>query len=723
MSSRLGLAVPRMSPIVQLALISFAALYFEMIIIRWLASDIRVFAYFKNLPLLAAFLGLGLGCVRGRQRPVVLVPALCLLFASVVALADPLGLVHIRIPQADDFKFFGDANVSGTLGQPAELLLVKFLVVVFGLSLLVVELFAGLGERLGSLFDAQPPMRAYAVNLAASLAGIWAFALVSWLGWPPVAWFALGLVALLPFLGRRPVPLAVAAATLVVIGLAPGASRWSPYHRIDVTPYLASSVAGEPDPAGYDLRVNHDVLETGYNLGDAFVRDHPDPMLESWQFVYDAPYRFAQPESVLVVGAGLGNDVAAALRQGAARVDAVEIDPAILELGRELHPEQPYTAPGVRLIADDARSWFARSADRYDMVVFGLLDSHTLLSSMSSLRLDNYVYTRESLQQARALVAPGGHLALTISIIPVEQGGQAWIASRLFQLITETFGEEPVTVNLPERFAILYVVGPGADARLATDSALAARQIDPAQLRAPVTPTTDDWPFIYLRERSVPLYPYGLMLVLLFVAGSGLVLLTLRATPPPSGARGRGLDVPLFLLGAGFMLVEVKSITQLSLLFGSTWIVNALAISAILALALLANQYVMRRQPRHLGLLYGLLLMALVVDYLVPLGALGGQIAAVKALAGSLLPVLPLLFAGVIFSTLLARSPSPRLAFGSNLLGALAGGLLEYASMATGFKALGLIALLLYAASWLALRQAPAAAPRPRAASYQESRA
>jgi hypothetical protein len=103
----------------------------------------------------------------------------------------------------------------------------------------------------------------------------------------------------------------------------------------------------------------------------------------------------------------MGNDVAAALRAGVERVDAVEIDPAILELGAALHPERPYNSPRVRLIADDARSVFAKSPDQYDMVVFGLLDSHTLLSSMSSLRLDSYVYTVESLRQARGLLAPG----------------------------------------------------------------------------------------------------------------------------------------------------------------------------------------------------------------------------------------------------------------------------------------------------------------------------
>src|SRR3982751_4789704 len=94
--ARIRRAAPRLRPILLLALISFVSLYFEMIIIRWLASDVRIFAYFKNLPLLAAFLGLGLGCARARRRPAVLVPALCLIFATVVAFAEPLGLVHMR---------------------------------------------------------------------------------------------------------------------------------------------------------------------------------------------------------------------------------------------------------------------------------------------------------------------------------------------------------------------------------------------------------------------------------------------------------------------------------------------------------------------------------------------------------------------------------------------------------------------------------------------------
>jgi hypothetical protein len=102
------------------------------------------------------------------------------------------------------------------------------------------------------------------------------------------------------------------------------------------------------------------------------------------------------PGEVLVVGAGTGNDVAAALRHGATHVDAVEIDPVILHLGREYHPECPYDSPRVTVHVDDGRP-SSRNQTRYDLIVFGYLDSHTMLTSFSSIRLDNYDYTLDFL--------------------------------------------------------------------------------------------------------------------------------------------------------------------------------------------------------------------------------------------------------------------------------------------------------------------------------------
>jgi SAM-dependent methyltransferase len=705
-----------LSPAIQLAIISLLCLYFEMVIIRWLASDIRVFAYFKNLPLLAAFLGLGLGCLRIQQRSIRWASVFLLAISAAIAFAGPLGLTHLHIPQLGDTKLWNDGAIR-ELDLPVVLAVnfhsLKFLIVVFGLFFLVVEFFAILGGRLGALFDALPPTKAYGINLAASLAGIWLFALLSWLMWPPLGWLALGCIGLVPFLwhvGRRRLfSIALLAVVVLLVALAPSATRWSPYYRVDLSPYKVPAADGGQEFAGWWLSVNHDVLQYAFNLSNGFVQTHPSELLEIQQF-YNLPYRFAQPRRVLIVGAGMGNDVAAALRYGAEHVDAVEIDPAIVALGREYHPERPYLSPKVNVITDDARSFFSTAREPYDLIVFGWLDSHTLLSSMSSVRLDSYVYTIESLAQARALLKPGGHLAMGFSTATDDTH---WLRRRLFQMVTTVFGEEPLALGLNFDISTMYAIGPSIHERAAGTADLAPLVLDPSSLREPLPPATDDWPFLYLRDRAVPLLPYGGVLAIL------LLLSTLLVRRASRGTELR-LEPPMVLLGAAFMLLETKSISQLSLLFGSTWLVNAFIISSILVLALIANLYVARQHPSQLGPFYVLILLALAADYLVPLGVLGGFNPLAKGILGSVLPVLPILFAGIIFSTVLSRSESSRAAFGSNLLGALAGGLLEYISMATGFKALGLIALLLYAGSWLAMRHLPAAI-RPTRPVFQKA--
>ena len=90
-------------------------------------------------------------------------------------------------------------------------------------------------------------------------------------------------------------------------------------------------------------------------------------------------------KTALLVGAGSGNDAAGALRHGV-RVTAVEIDPVIIALGRRYHPERPYESRAVSVIVDDARSFFARTQESYDVISFGLLDSHTT-TTMTNTRL------------------------------------------------------------------------------------------------------------------------------------------------------------------------------------------------------------------------------------------------------------------------------------------------------------------------------------------------
>src|SRR5262249_15082129 len=128
---------------------------------------------------------------------------------------------------------------------------------------------------------------------------------------------------------------------------------------------------------------------------------------------YDIPMKLAPgAENVLVVGAGSGNDAAGMLRNGAKRVIAVEIDPGIIEIGKQFHLERPYHDPRCIVVNDDARSYFATSTEKFDLIAFGLLDSHTT-TAMTNARLDHYVYTQESLAQVRTLLKPGGVAVLS----------------------------------------------------------------------------------------------------------------------------------------------------------------------------------------------------------------------------------------------------------------------------------------------------------------------
>src|SRR5262249_21982189 len=158
---------------------------------------------------------------------------------------------------------------------------------------------------------------------------------------------------------------------------------------------------------------------------------------------YDAEYAgMPNPDRVLVVGAGSGNDVAAALRAGAKQVDAVDIDRAIVEMGRAHHPEHPYDDPRVRVIIDDARHAFKTLPPRsYDVVAFGVLDSHTQLGT-SSVRLDNYVFTQESFSDAARLVKPGGRLVVSALTSP------GWFRERYATMLTHACGAE-VQVSTP----------------------------------------------------------------------------------------------------------------------------------------------------------------------------------------------------------------------------------------------------------------------------------
>jgi hypothetical protein len=212
-----------------------------------------------------------------------------------------------------------------------------------------------------------------------------------------------------------------------------------------------------------------------------------------------------------------------------------------------------------------------------------------------------------------------------------------------------------------------------------------------------IEPTSDDWPFLYLRDRHVPGH-YLWALALVLAASIVAVFLGVRGQP------GRW-SWDFFLLGAGFMLLETRSITQFALLWGSTWVVASLAIASVLAMALVANYLVSKVGVVRLWLVGGVLLILIGLNFLIPVGTITFQSRVVESFFYAVLMFSPILCAGLLFGSAVKRSTALARDYGTNLLGAMFGGVSEYLALVTGFGTLLLAIALCYLGAIAAMRR------------------
>ena len=330
-------------------------LFLELVLIRWLGSNIVHLSYFSNFVLIGSFLGIGLGFLVSRRRWSVLPATSVLLMLLVVG----VGLFPVSIDRAgDDLIYFTALHVDG---PPAWLVLP----VVF---VLAAAILAGPAEVVGRCFGELKPLTAYRWDLVGSLLGIGAFTLLSFLQAPSVVWGSIVLVVLLGLTAgwQRIVAGicgAVVVGTLFVESSLPGVS-WSPYYKV-----ATAEVGTDADG---DRMVRIDVNGVPHQLMAS-----ADYKLTRAEEQYRTPYerrRNSPLRDVLVVGAGSGSDVAIALSKGAAHVDAVDIDPRIMQIGRELHPDRPYAGPRVTTHVNDGRAFLETTDRTYDLILFALPD-------------------------------------------------------------------------------------------------------------------------------------------------------------------------------------------------------------------------------------------------------------------------------------------------------------------------------------------------------------
>jgi Spermine/spermidine synthase domain len=658
---------------------SFLVLFLETAVIRWMPAYIRLLAYFSNFILLASFLGIGIGCLLATRRRN-LIAWFPLIQLLVIVAVDRLRL-EVALPSTSTIYF--------SSGTAAPVVPVESTLLLPLLFTSVAALFVTVAHRMGEELTRHAPLRAYVINLLGSLAGVAAFAVVSWLQLPPLVWFGVAAAAALPFVvdvrslyvidRRLPLALvnvALLAVALVIVYRMEGGSLWSPYYRITVFQDRDDTV----------VEVNH------------IFHQSMAPVAHK-EYFYQWPYAvFGDTfDNVLILGAGSGTDVAAALKHGAKHVDAVDIDPVILRLGAERHPDRPYSDPRVTIVNDDARHYLRTTTRRYDLIVFALIDSLTVQSSFSGVRLESYMFTRESFEAVRDHLSPDGVMVV------YNYFREKWLVDRLANTIAGVFRREPLAhVHQDRAYLGVILAGPRvaqleAPPPLPVDVAAygqphAPSPAHPLARDASVVAATDDWPFLYMRVPELPRH-YAAALALVLTISAIAVWLARDA------AGGGRWSWHFFFLGAGFMLLETKSIVQFALLWGSTWSSASLAIASVLAMALASALVASRIDLRRRGIVLAALVALIAVNVLVPVGRVTFESRALESLFYGVLVFSPVFCAGLLFSSSFKESSSPATDFGANLLGAIVGGVGEYLSLVAGYRFLLLVVAVCYLAA------------------------
>jgi spermidine synthase len=680
-----------------------ASLFIELVLIRWEAGIFPVFALYKNFTLLSCFCGLGIGYAIAKERRLLIsmsLPMILILFITFTFLRYGAGdIVHsllriIPVREEGSVLFKVNANTSSGIFFLLSVPIYLLLCATFALNTLVL---LPIGQFCGHLMQRMEPLKSYGWNLLGSIAGAGLLFLLSWAWAGPAIWFGIAVTILVLFQFSSPSARGVAFGSAIVCMLT---AAWpvTPLIQTIYSPYQMIEKSTQSNGL-MNILASGSYFQKIYDLSLANANREKDPALRKIVGYYELPFKTARSlRNVAIVGAGSGNDVAAALRNNAGHVDAVEIDPAIRDLGWENHPEKPYQDRRVHSIINDARNFFRTTDTTYDVIVYGVLDSHIVVSQGANMRVDSFVYTTEGLQDAFGHLKQGGLMSVSFALSDMLMGEKIYRILKSFPgggppvaILTGYDANNTTTfmvrknaaISLPEEFLHGHQLADVTN----RDAATSAKSLDVP---------SDDWPFFYLERK---MYPATYMVLLGIVLGMSLLLV--RATIPLQIWRSSYL--PFFFLGGGFMLVETKTITELGLLFGNTWQVVGITIMSVLVIAYFANMLASRLNDRTAATCFLGVFALLFAGYAIAIhGGLGtssglGKFVLVAVMCG------PVGFSGLVFSTLLKKVDDVGSAMSYNILGAMLGGMLEYNSMRFGFSALYLIAMGLYALAWLTM--------------------
>ena len=666
-------------------------LFIELSIIRIHSSYFQLFAYFKNLSLLSCFLGLGVGYSFSKIKFYSLnwtFPIIALQVSFMYLLKDTPVTLFFQNPISEIWNM-GQAPAIGAL----HIILIYFFISVK--FLLNAVAFVPLGHLVAKLMYNCDTLKAYSYDLIGAIFGVVIFTILSFIWTGPMVWLIISFTVLIYFQHNLNLNIKFNCLSLILLVLSLSAFNdtskrdfHSPYQNISVKFNNNQSVP-------ITVQSNNLWLQTPINLSTKFYQEQN----LSWHEFYTIPYTMTAKnfKKILIVGSGTGNDVATALRSTNAMIDAVEIDPLVSDLGIKYHPEQPYSNKRVTLTINDARNYIKETKNRYDLIVYSLLDSHASLSSKGGVRLDSYVYTAESFFEAKKKINDDGIIFLSFAISTEEMG------NKIYKMLKMNFDLDPVILrngtsdeknNFKEGIYAFLVSDKKINLDLSNTYYVITDLFKNKKFYDDVDISTDDWPFFYMSYRIYPI-SYTILITIIFI----ISLFFLKQHTKMSYKK---FSFTSFFLGVGFMLMETKGITELAKIYGSTWIVVSVVIITILLMAYLANLLIIKKTKISINKVYFLLIFSLFISYLATFIDFYNYPTLLLKFAVPIILTFPVFFSGLAFSKELLSYGSTANALSCNVLGAIVGGLLEYNSMYFGFKFLYLLAMIFYIFAYLA---------------------
>ena len=675
-----------------IALAAGLGLFLELAIIRIHSSYFQLFAYFKNLSLLSCFLGLGIGFSLSNKKLKSLAwvfPFFTVQIIFLFLLKNTPLTAFFQNPISEQWAM-GQSVAKGVYHLS---IIYGFLILIFIFNAMC---FVPIGHLVTKLMSHTDSLRAYGYNLIGSIVGVILFTLLSFFWTPPIIWLSIGFILYLFFAYFSNLPKALSTFSFLITVILISATNksdlknqefYSPYQNISVE---HNSSLGSP----LTIKSSHIWFQTPLDLSTEFLQKKN----KEWFNFYNFPFQISnkKPKKIMIVGSGSGNDVAAALRNKIKEIDAVEIDPVIGKLGVQFHPEKPYSAKNVNFIINDARNAIKYANKKYDLILYSVLDSHSNLSGKGGIRLDSFVYTEESFKEAREKLSTNGYLVLSFAISTQELG------IKIFKMLEKAFnGKKPIVLASSQEIdtfvdqKYIFVISENLNQfdKIKETKFNETNIFENNQISKNIDVSTDDWPFFYMVKKVYPV-SYLVVILLVFISSYFFV-------KKVNNLNFRNFSPTCFFLGAGFMLVETKGITEAAKIFGGTWIVISIIILLILTMAFFANLLIYKKVKIGEKLIFILLFLSIAISYYVSNLNIENYSLNLAKILNPIFLTLPLFFSGLAFSNELKKLNSPSIALSSNILGALFGGLLEYNSMYFGFKFLYLLAIIVYLLSYV----------------------